>query len=233
MIPPQPMQPPQPAPAQAGPAPVTIDAVMRLLRDHAHRRFRVDIEVDSTIAGEEAQERQDRVGFVEAVTKFIETWGPITTAQPAMTKLAGELLLFSVRGFRTGRSLESVIEETVEKLDEMAGVPKPPPQPSPDELIKAKTAQAKGQAEITKAQIDAQTARFEADARRQEVQIEAQAAAQDHAHAMAQGQMQAGLAEQQARNDAASQQMKAQIEAMRFQHAVEAANAPPKQGGSK
>lgn len=215
-------------PMSAGPPPVTIDAVMRLLRDHAQRLFRVDIEVDSTIAGDEARERTDRIAAVETITKTIETFGPMTTAQPLLTDLAGDLLQFVARGFRTARTLETSIEETVEKIKQQAGQPKPPPQPSPDELIKAKTAQAKGQAEVTKAQIDAQTARFEADARMQELQIEAQAAAQSHVHEMQQGAQEAALAGQQARNEAASQQMKAEVEAMRFRRAVDAANAPPK-----
>lgn len=219
--------PPSPAP-QPPPGTVTIDAVMRLLRDNAHRRFRVDIEADSTIAGDESQEKQDRAELISGLTKMVETWGPIVTAQPMMAKLAGELMLFGVRSFRVGRSLEGVIEETVEKLEEQAGIPKGPPQPSPDDLLKLKGQQAKTQAEITKAQIEAQTARADAQARMQEVQLEAQRGAQDHAQTMAQGQMQAGLAQQQARNDAASQQMKAQIEEMKFRRAVDAENAPDK-----
>lgn len=220
-----PMQPQAPA---VPPGTVTIDAVMRLLRDNAHRRFRVDIEADSTIAGDESQEKQDRVQFIGEITKTVETWGPIVTAQPMMAKLAGELMLFGVRAFRVGRSLEAVIEETVEKFEQAMGQPKGPPQPSPDELLKLKGQQAKTQAEIMKAQIDAQTAKIDAGAKVQQTQIEAQAAAQDHAHALAQGQMQAGLAEQQARNEAASQQMKAEVEEMRFRRAVDAANAPEK-----
>lgn len=207
---------------------VTIDAVMRLLRDNAHRRFRIDIEADSTIAGDESQEKQDRVELISAVTKLVETWGPIVAAQPLMADLAGELMMFGVRGFRVGRTLETVIEETVEKLKEAAGQPKQPPEPSPDELIKAKTAQAKGQAEIMKAQIEAQTAQMEARAKAAEVQMQAQAAAQAHGQAIQQGHQQAALSDQAARNDAASQMMKAQIQEMKFRHAVEAENAPDK-----
>ncbi len=228
--PPMGAMPPQPpggsAMSMPSQPPVTIDAVMRLLRDNAHRRFRIDIETDSTVSGDEAQEKQDRAELIQGITKLVETWGPIVTAQPFMAKLAGELMLFGVRAFRVGRTLENVIEETVEKFEEAAGIPKGPPQPSPDELIKAQVAKEKGQAEIMKAQIDARTAQMEAQARQQEVALETRTAMMDHAHTMQQGQMQAGLADQKARNEAASQQMKAQIEAMRFEHAVQAANKP-------
>lgn len=233
---PQPAAPPVPLGAQGGApasplppgAPVTIDGVMRLLRDNALRRFRIDIEADSTIAGDEAQEKADRSQFIESLTKMVETWGPIVTAQPLMAPLAAELMMFGVRAFRVGRTLEQVIEETSEKLQEASGQPKPPPQPSPDDLIKLKGIQAKVQAEIQKAQIGVQAAQIDAQARVAEATHERVQGQQDHVQAIAQGQQQGQLADQQARNDAASQQMKAQVEEMRFRRAVDAENAPDK-----
>lgn len=233
-IPPTPAQaqPQQPSAPQASPlppnSPVTIDAVMRLIRDEPLRRFRVDIEADSTIAGDESQEKQDRAQFIESLTKLVETWGPIVMAQPVMAPLAGELMLFGVRAFRVGRSLEQVIEETVDKLTAAAGQPKPPPQPSPDELIKLQGIKAKVQGEIMKARIALQQA-----------QMDAQAHAAEHQADMAQMQVQAQLDQQKAatqaaqthldaKADAASTLMKAEVEAARFDRAVKAQNAPDK-----
>lgn len=164
--------PPQPSP---GPSPVTIDAVMGLLRDGMMRRFRIDIETDSTVSGDEQQERQDRTEFITATTTFIEKWGPIAQQQPIMTQLAGELLLFGTRAFRVGRSLEEVIEETVDKLEAEAAQPKPPPQPSPDEQVKLETAKIKGQAETDKVRLEGQIAQMEAQFRQQEMALQAQA----------------------------------------------------------
>ena len=45
-------------------SPVTIDGVMRLFRDKAEQRFRIDVETDSTIAGDESQEKQDRQSLI-------------------------------------------------------------------------------------------------------------------------------------------------------------------------
>lgn len=168
---PIPQQPPQQEPAKK---PVTIDAVMELLRDGIQRRFRIDIETDSTVAGDEGQERQDRTEFIMATTKFIEAWGPIVAQQPLMTQLAGELLLFGTRAFRVGRSLEEVIEETVDKLEMQAAQPKPPPEPSPDEKVKLETAKVKGQAEIEKVQTEGQIAQMEAQFQQQQTAMEAQ-----------------------------------------------------------
>lgn len=176
--------PPQGEPIPQAPPqqkPVTIDAVMELLRDGIQRRFRIDIETDSTVAGDEGQERQDRTEFIMATTKFIEAWGPIVAQQPIMTDLAGELLLFGTRAFRVGRSLEEVIEETVDKLEMQATQPKPPPQPSPDEQVKLETAKIKGQAEVEKVQTEGAISKMEAQFRQQEMVMEQRAKEQEAA----------------------------------------------------
>lgn len=236
----QPGQPPQPGPQAApgpppGPStpPVTIDSVMALMRDNAHRRFRIEIEVDSTIAGDETQERESRMQFIDVVTKFLAQWGELVVQQPLLTKMAGDFMLFLVRGFRAGRTLETVIEETVEQLEQQAGMPKQP-QPSPDDLMKMQTAKIKGAAEIQKAQIDAWSARIDASAKAQAARYQMIAAEQEHAHEMQRGQQEAAVAAAQVRNEAASNMMKNQLENMRFQRAVAQANAPPKPtGGSQ
>lgn len=192
MIPVQPPQgqplPPQPqgAPQQQ---PVTIDAVMALLRDGIQRRFRIDIETDSTVSGDEAQERQDRTAFITATTQFVEAWGPIVQQQPIMSALAGELLLFGTRAFRVGRSLEEVIEETVDKLDAQAAAPKPPPQPSPEDQAKIQQAQIKAQAEAQKAQAGIQDTQVKAQADQQSAQIDLAGKVMEHQHKTAEHHM--------------------------------------------
>jgi len=189
------MQQPPPQGAQPMPSPpvqqqpVTIDSVMELLRDGIQRRFRIDIETDSTVSGDEAQERNDRTQFIEATTKFVEAWGPIVQQQPIMSALAGELLLFGTRAFRVGRSLEEVIEETVEKLDAQAAMPKPPPQPSPEDQAKIQQAQIKAQAEAQKAQATVAGTQVKAQADQQSAQIDLASKVMDHQHATAEHNM--------------------------------------------
>jgi hypothetical protein len=189
--------PPQGQPVPAAPqqgqsqqsGPVTIDAVMALLRDGAMRRFRIDIEVDSTITGDESQERTDRTSFIEATTKFIEAWGPIVQQQPMMAQLAGELLLFGTRAFRVGRSLEEVIEETVDKLEQAAAQPKPPPPVPPVEQAKIQTAQIHAQAEGAKAQSTVQTAQVKGQSDQQAAQLDLAGKVQEHQHRTAEHAM--------------------------------------------
>jgi hypothetical protein len=184
--------PPQPSPMLGGGAaaamppgaqgPVTIDAVMELLRDGMTRRFRIDIETDSTITGDESQERQDRNEFITVTTKFMEAWGPMIQQNPLLIPMAGEFLKFGTRAYRVGRSLEEVIEETVDKLQAAAAQPKPPPQASPDEVVKAQTAQVKGQAEIVKARTEAQSTVQEAALKERSSQMEMASQEMRHQH---------------------------------------------------
>ena len=146
--------------------PVTIDAVMGLLRDGALRRFRIDIEADSTITGDESQERQDRTAFIQTTTQFVQAWAPLLMQNPKLVNMAGDLLLFGVRSFRVGRELEETIEETMDQIEDAVNAPQPPPGPTPEqqvEQVKLETEKVKSQAEIAKAHYAAQATIAEAD----------------------------------------------------------------------
>jgi hypothetical protein len=124
--------------------PPTVEQIGAFLKDELDLKFRIDIEVDSTINADEQQEKASRTEFITAMSQFISTWGPIVQAQPAMAPLAGELLLFGVRAFRTARSLEGVIEQMVTKMEQEAAQPKQPPV-DPVEQAKLAIVQAQGQ----------------------------------------------------------------------------------------
>jgi len=233
---PPPQGQPMPAPQQGQP-PVTIDAVMALLRDGAMRRFRIDIEVDSTITGDESQERADRTSFIEATTKFIEAWGPIVAQQPIMAQLAGELLLFGTRAFRVGRSLEEVIEETVDKLEQQAAQPKPPPQPSPEDQAKIQQAQIKAQAEGAKAQADVQGLQIKGQTDQQAAQVDMAGKVMDHQHKTAEHDMEMRkLAAETAadaeklRNKAMADQNAHRLKLEQMEHAARQAMKPKPKG---
>ena len=164
-----------PSPPPPGESPVTIDGVMQLLRDGMTRRFRIDVETDSTIGGTEAQERQDRVALIGSITQLVEAWAPIVQANPIAAPLAGALMSFGARGFRVATELESAIEEFIDKMDLQSGQPPPPQQPDPAdqiklqvEQIKAQGTQAKTQAEVQKAQAGIQQAQMDAQNKAQE-----------------------------------------------------------------
>jgi len=150
--------------------------VFGLLKDNILRLFRIDIEAESTITGDESREKQDRTQLIESATKFMEAWGPMVAQKPDLAPLAGALLTFGVRAFRVGRELEQVIEETVDKFEQQAkagGGGKPDPKAAAEQ-IKLQGMQVKAQAEIQKAQIDAQTSQMENQAKVVQIQLKAQ-----------------------------------------------------------
>lgn len=107
-------------PAQMAAETEKIEALVRiakgilLLRNEKLRGFRVDIEVDSTIFPDAAQEKQDRTELITGVTGFLQVATQMVTVVPESLPLLGGLLQFGVRGHRVGRDLESKIEEFIE-----------------------------------------------------------------------------------------------------------------------
>jgi len=92
------------------------DEVMELLRNDPARSFMIDIETDSTISVDEMEEKERRTEFLTSVGGFMEKALPMVQAEPKIAKIAGEMLLFAVRGFRAGRELESSFEDLVEGM---------------------------------------------------------------------------------------------------------------------
>lgn len=114
-------------------------AVAQLLRDQRARLYRIEIETDSTIEPDEQEEKAAAVEFTTAVTGFLKEAGAIAGGSPAMRKLMGDLLMFSVRRFPKATGLEESIESAMKGLEEeaMQAAQQPPP---PDPKVEAERA---------------------------------------------------------------------------------------------
>ncbi|MGR9188827.1 hypothetical protein [Rhizobium leguminosarum] len=156
--PPPPQMPPQLEQMMQQP---TIDEVVQLLRNDSVRGFRIDIETDSTIEPDEDAEKQRRMEFVQMVGGFMQQAGAIAQQTPMLVPVMVETLLFAARGFRAGRQLENTLEQVGAQLSQSATAPKPPPEPTPEQMINLKTAQVKAGAEEKKAQLSVAQAQIE------------------------------------------------------------------------
>jgi hypothetical protein len=130
---PQPPVPPDPKMLEMMKDP-SWDDVIALLKNDAHRNFRIDIETDSTIADDEETDRAERLQFLEVTSGYIEKIMGAATQAPQLAPLLGEMLMFGVRGFHIGRTLENAFETTLEQLEKMAQ--NPPPKPPDPETVK-------------------------------------------------------------------------------------------------
>ncbi|MBY5351668.1 hypothetical protein [Rhizobium leguminosarum] len=156
--PPPPQMPPQLEQMMQQP---TIDEVVQLLRNDSIRGFQIDIETDSTIEPDEDAEKQRRMEFVQMIGGFLQQAGAMAQQNPMLVPVMVETLLFAARGFRAGRQLESTLEQVGAQLSEAATVPKQPPEPPAEQMIKLKTAEVKAGAEQRKAELGLAQAEIE------------------------------------------------------------------------
>jgi hypothetical protein len=158
-----------------------------LLRNDKLRGFRVDIETDSTISDDMGQDKEEAAAFVANILQSLESSIPLLSSSPEMAKPIGEMILWALRKFRVGRTLEATFEEAIDQIEDRIEAQKDQPPPPDPEMIKAQAqsqlAQMKGQIEQSKAQSEQQIAqvtamaevqRAQADVRVQEVQLQSE-----------------------------------------------------------
>lgn len=179
MMPVQPTAPPgQPFPAVPppqgnAPPPVTIDAVVQLLRDDRMRGFRIEIETDSLVDSDQKQERADAVALISEIGGFFKEFGPIVQAMPPLAPLASGLLQYAMRRHKVGAEIEELIEKCMGDVAQHLANP-PQPQPDPTEQVKLQIAQMKAQSEQAKSQANIQATGMKAQAEGQKAQTEVQ-----------------------------------------------------------
>ncbi|CAB3782093.1 molecular chaperone [Paraburkholderia fynbosensis] len=183
----------------------TWEEVDALLRNANMRHFRLDIETDSTLKMDQNQEKADRTQFLEAVGQFLQS---ASSAPPAMMPLLGEMLMFAVRAFPIGKTLEACFQETIDKLQAQAKqAAQQPPQPNSDQ-IKANTAL---QIAAGKQQGDAQAEQMRGEIEMAKLQQQAQ---NDERKAQLDAWVAQTEQRAQAEQDAQEQRLEAQRNAM-------------------
>jgi hypothetical protein len=155
---------------------------MALLRDRPGRRFRIDIETDSMVAPDNAQEQAARTQFLETAGQFLNSAVQAGAQTPEMVPLLGRMLMFGVRGFRVGRELDDAFEQFVRTMDEKAKALPPAGSPtganigsqaaSPEMLRVQGELKLKERAQAFDQQLRARQAEAEAARAAQDAQVE-------------------------------------------------------------
>jgi hypothetical protein len=145
-----------------------IPQALQLLRNDVARDFRIDIETDSMVELDEAEEKQSATELVTAIGAILDKAGPIVQMAPQLGFPIGQTLMMVMRKFKAGRQVEQAWEDALDQMRQQAMQPKPPPQPDPRlqvEQLKAQTAMTvepiKAQAEVIKAQAGVQQAQLD------------------------------------------------------------------------
>jgi hypothetical protein len=195
----------------------TWEEVDQLLRNANMRHFRLDIETDSTLKMDQNQEKADRTDFLEAMGKFISS---AVNAPPTLLPLLCEMLMFAVRAFPVGKTLEASFQETIDKLQQQAKqAAQQPPPPNPEQ-IKANTAlqiaqgkqQGDAAAEVQRGQIEMAKLQQQAQNDEHKAQFDVWVAQQEQAAQAAQARQEQAL---EAQRDAMQAHNEMLIERMR------------------
>lgn len=190
---------------------------LELLRNDRLRTFRVDIETDSTIAIDEQEDQNARMGYIAAIKDIISNVQAISEFRPELMTPIVESALFAVRSFRTGRPLEGAWENALKKIEEndAAAAANPPPPPPDPEQVKGQIAM---QLEQMKEQFTMQLEQMKAGNSQQQNQLDNWTRLQI---ATMQTQKDAAAKAQDAQIEFQRAQFDAQTEALKHQHNVE------------
>ena len=118
-----------------GDAPYANDA-MALLKDPTYE-FRVEVHADSMAVPEFNSERDARLGYLRAVSEFLTGAMPLIQQQPGSAPHLLAMLSWGAASFRTGRTIEGILDQAIKAANTALANPPPPPPPSPEDKLKS------------------------------------------------------------------------------------------------
>jgi hypothetical protein len=153
----------------------TWEECMQVLRDDKQRSYRVDIETDSTIAGDQAMDQKSVTELLSGVSTFITNAGPAVAAGYLPLEAAKAMLMSAVRRFRMGREVEDALNMIGENEDGAAedGQQQAQQAQQMEQQAAAQAEQMKMQMEQQNSAIKAQEAQTKAQIEQDKMQIDA------------------------------------------------------------
>jgi hypothetical protein len=152
----------------------TWEECMQVLRDDKQRSYRVDIETDSTIAGDQAMDQKSVTELLTGVSTFITNAGPAVAAGYLPLEAAKSMLMSAVRRFRMGREVEDALDMIGENEDGAAGDGQEiQAQQQQEQAVAAQADQMKMQMEQQNSAIKAQEAQQKAQIEQDKMQLDA------------------------------------------------------------
>lgn len=94
-------------------------AAVEMLRQNT-KRFRIELETDSTIALNEQYDKQMRVELVNTLTSAIEKTASTAASSPALVGIELHALKFLVQGFKQGKLFQQEITQAIDDVIKMS-----------------------------------------------------------------------------------------------------------------
>lgn len=131
---------------------------LELLKNDRKRRFRIDLETDSTIALNEQYDMAMRRECTQALTQALQTASQVIETAPMLAPPLIELTRNLAQGFRQGKlfvtSMDASLEAVLAKAEELAAQPPPPPPFDKDQaMANLKAQELQQNAEIAMAEM--------------------------------------------------------------------------------
>lgn len=241
-MPPQPGQPPAPAP-QLPPALMqrlqlpSWDDVLGIIRRDGPRGFRVDIETDSTIAADTAEEQKNVGELLQGMTGFIGAIAPAVQMGAVPLEAAKAILMAAVRRFKFGREVEDALDQ-IGQPGAGQGMPGAPGQGGQQQGDPGAAMQAQADAQGAQLKAEADQAKIvsQEKIKAEELQVERERIASEERQTAAElssrekiaaGQMVAKVVDGAAQRQHAQQQGEADRQAAADQAQQRAAVKPP------
>ncbi|WP_250518605.1 molecular chaperone [Caballeronia sp. ATUFL_M1_KS5A] len=134
-----------------------IPQALAMLRNNVSRSFRIEVDADSLVQIDEDAQKKDRVEFLTAISGFLQQAVPAAQQTPEMAPVLLEMMKFGVSAFKAGKTLEGMLDTTLEQLQKQIQAQQGQPKPPPVEIQKVQAeSQARMQEKQAQAQIDMQ-----------------------------------------------------------------------------
>jgi hypothetical protein len=150
------------------------EAVQLVKGDHEEFEWRVKVQADSLAMTDYAQQKQEKVEFMNAVATLLQSAATTMKAVPDSAPILFESLKFSISGFKGAQELEGVIDQTLAQI--MQKIQNPPPPPPDPAMEKAKMDM---QMEQQRFQMDMQAKQADMAMEREKMQMEMQMKSQE------------------------------------------------------
>ncbi len=191
--------------------PQVIQSAVELLKgDHEEFEWRVNVQADSLAMTDYAQQKQEKVEFMNAVATLLQSAATTMKAVPESAPILFESLKFAIAGFKGSQELEGVIDRTLSDI--MNTIKNPPPAPPDPAVEKAKVemqvkqqeAQMNAQAKQQEMAMKQQESQTKLAAEREKMQMDLMFKQQEHQQTMAHEQQKFEM--QMAQNEAMARQ---------------------------
>lgn len=142
-----------------------------LLRDDKLRTYRLSIETDSTVTLDKDAEKASRIEMVDKVGGYMQSTMQGLQAFPQFAPALAEILMYAIRSYNAGPSVEASIEQAMRAAVQQTMQPPPEQGPDPQVQMQQQDMQMRMQSDQMKMQADAQKMQMDAQSKQAEFNL--------------------------------------------------------------